>query len=234
MKPKGSLLLLGLLALCWTPAPAQVLPTSKMADGLRQALELSAQTASRQLSAPNGFLDNASIKIRMPPGTEKVERTLRDLGMGAQVDQAVASMNHAAEHAAASAAPLFLDAIRNMSITDALKILKGSDTAATAYLRQTSAVQLERAFKPVIDTSLEKTDATRYWSQVFRAYNQIPFVRQINPDLTTYVTQQAISGLFYAMGQQEAKIRKDPAARVTGLLQSVFGKAGPNTRNHLP
>lgn len=206
-------------------AHAQTFGTGKVSQGIKQALELSARAASRQLSAPNGFLDNPAVRIPMPPEARKVERTLRNLGMGSLVDQAVTSMNHAAEHAAASAAPIFVQAIRHMSIADARQILSGSDTAATAYLRKTSGWQLQQAFKPVIDSSLEKTDATRYWSQVMAAYNQIPFVRKINPDLSSYVTQQAINGLFYALGQQEAKIRKDPSAQVTGLLKSVFGPA---------
>lgn len=212
-------------------AHSQSLSSAKVSQGIRQALEWSAREASRQLSAPNGFLDNPAIKIPIPPEAQKAERTLRNLGMGSLVDQAVASMNHAAEHAAASAAPIFIQAIRHMSIADAGRILSGSDTAATAYLRKTSGWQLQQAFRPVIDTSLEKTDATRYWSQVVAAYNQIPFVRRINPDLSAYVTQQAINGLFYALGQQEAKIRKDPAAQVTGLLKSVFG---PAMRNSAP
>jgi hypothetical protein len=132
-------------------------------------------------------------------------------------------MNRAAEDAAKSAAPIFLNAIKQMSISDAWSILRGSDTAATAYLRKTTTASLTNAFKPVIDNSLEKVDATKYWNTVFTAYNKVSF-NKVNPDLSAYVTDKALYGIFYEIGQQEMQIRKDPVARTTDILKKVFGK----------
>lgn len=198
--------------------------TSEIADGLKQALEIGAQNAGNKLSAVDGYFKNAAIKILMPPEAKKVQTTLQNVGLGSLVDKAILSMNRAAEDAAKSAAPIFIDAIKKMTIADALQILHGSDTAATAYLRKATTAQLTNAFTPVIQSSLQKTDATRYWSDVFTAYNRIPFVKKINPDITAYVTQQALRGIFFSIGQEEQKIRENPEARVTDLLKKVFSK----------
>ena len=132
-------------------------------------------------------------------------------------------MNRAAEDAAKSAAPIFLNSIKQMSISDAWSILRGGDTAATAYLRKTTTASLTNAFKPVIDNSLQKVDATKYWNTVFTAYNKFSF-NKVNPDLSAYVTEKALYGIFYEIGQQEMQIRKDPVARTTDILKKVFGK----------
>jgi Protein of unknown function (DUF4197) len=206
---------------------AQQIPglgSPNIADGLKQALEIGAQNAGKKLSAVNGYFGNAAIKILMPPEASKVEKTLRSAGMGSLVDKAILSMNRAAEDAASSAAPIFINAIKQMNIGDAIQILHGSDTAATAYLRKTTTPQLTQAFRPVIDSSLQKTNATKYWSDVFAAYNKIPFTRKVNPNLSEYVTAKALDGLFYTIAQEEKNIRQNPAAQVTDLLKSVFGK----------
>jgi hypothetical protein len=199
------------------------LSTDEIAAGLKEALSVGAQNSSNKLSSVDGFFANAAIKVLMPPEAQKVESTLRKAGMGKLVDDAILSMNRAAEEASKSAAPIFVDAIKGMSIQDAVGILKGSDTAATGYLRGKTLPALTSAFSPVIQSALEKTNATKYWEAVIGAYNKIPLTSKVNPDLAGYVTQKALGGMFIQVAQEEAKIRKDPAARVTETLKKVFG-----------
>jgi hypothetical protein len=192
--------------------------------GLKEALSVGARNSANKLSAADGFFANAAIKVLMPPEAKKVETALRTAGMGKLVDNAILSMNRAAEEASKSAAPIFVNAITSMSITDALNILKGSDTAATGFLRGKTVSALTSAFRPVIDTALSKTSATSYWKTVFDAYNRLPTTfNKINPDLAGYVTEKSLSGMFFQVAQEEQKIRKDPAARVSDILKKVFG-----------
>jgi hypothetical protein len=206
-----------------TGSSSSSLSSDDIVAGLKQALTLGAQKSADRLSVVNGFLDNKAVEILMPPQAQKVEKTLRSMGMGKLVDDAIASMNHAAEDASKSAAPIFVNAIKNMTVTDGVNILKGSDTAATAYLRKSATPELIKAYTPVIDSALQKTGATKYWKDVFDTYNKIPLVSKVNPDLSSYVTQKAIDGIFYYIAQEEIQIRKDPAAQVTDLLKKVFG-----------
>ncbi len=199
------------------------LTNSEIVSGLKEALEKGAQRSSDKLSVTDGFFANAALKILMPPEAVKAEQKLRAMGMGPQVDQAILSMNRAAEDASKSAAPIFIDAVKSMNISDALNILRGSDTAATSYLRGKTVSSLTNAFRPVIETSLQKVDATKYWNTVFSAYNQLPFVSKVNPDLSAYVTEKALSGIFIQLGKEEADIRKNPLARTTDILKKVFG-----------
>jgi hypothetical protein len=203
------------------PATGQ-LSTADIAAGLKQALEVGARNSSNQLSALDGFFKNAAIKILLPQEAQKVEKTLRDLGMGSLVDKAILSLNRAAEDATKSAAPIFVDAIKTMTIQDALGILKGDDFAATNYLKTKTTTALTSAFKPVIQQSLDKVSATKYWGDVFNTYNKFA-TNKINPDLSGFVTDKAITGIFYQVSLEEQKIRKDPVARVTDLLKKVFG-----------
>lgn len=192
--------------------------------GLKEALSVGAQNGANKLSAVDGFFANAAIKVLMPPEAKKVENTLRSAGMGKLVDNAILSMNRAAEEASKSAAPIFVDAVKSMSFQDALGILKGSDTAATGYLRGKTISALTTAFRPVIESALQKTEATKYWKTAFDAYNKLPTTfNKINPDLPAYVTEKSLGGMFYQVAQEEQKIRKDPAARVTDILKKVFG-----------
>jgi len=199
------------------------LTSGDIASGLKQALQVGAQNAGKQLSSLNGYFGNQLIKILMPPEAQKVTDRLRDMGLGDKVDQAILSMNRAAEDAATKAVPIFINAITSMSIEDGINILKGNKDAATQYLKAKTTIALTAAFKPVIQQSLDKVDATKYWNDIFRTYNQIPFVSKVNPDLPAYVTDRALSGLFVTIAQEEAKIRQNPAARTTDLLQKVFG-----------
>jgi Protein of unknown function (DUF4197) len=200
------------------------LSSEDIIGGLKQALTLGAEKSADRLSAVNGFLGNKAVEILMPEQALKVEKTLRSLGMGKLVDDAIASMNHAAEDASKSAAPIFVHAIKTMTVTDGLHILQGPDTAATAYLRNSASPELTKAYMPVIDSALQKTGATKYWKDVFDTYNKLPTTfNKVDPDLSSYVTQKAINGIFYYVAQEEILIRKDPAAQVTDLLKKVFG-----------
>lgn len=198
------------------------LSTDEIAAGLKEALSVGAEKAGSSLSALNGYFGNAAIKILMPEEAQKAEQKLRAVGLGKQVDEAILSMNRAAEDAAKSAAPIFVNAIKQMSIKDAAGILKGGDFAATNYLKDKTTASLTEAFRPVIEKSLEKVDATKYWNTVFTAYNRVA-LNKINPDLTAYVTEKALTGIFYQVGQEEQQIRKDPLARSSDLLKKVFG-----------
>lgn len=191
-------------------------------SGLKEALRIGTDSSSKKLSKADGFFGDAAIKILMPAEAQKVEKTLRGVGMGSLVDKAILSMNRAAEDAASGVGNIFWNSIKQMSVTDGLQILRGGDFAATDYLKKTTTSELTEKFRPVIEASLVKTDATKYWSELFTNYNRFTF-KKINPDLTAYVTERALSGLFLNISLQEQKIRKDPAAQVTGILKSVFG-----------
>lgn len=199
------------------------LSTNDVASGLKEALAVGVQKGTTQLSSVDGFFKDAAIKILLPPEAQKVEKTLRNVGMGKLVDDAILSMNRAAEDAAKSAAPIFVNAIKGMSIQDAWGILRGSDTAATGYLRTKTTSPLTEAFRPVIEGSLAKVDATKHWNNLITAYNKIPLVSKVNPDLSSYVTEKALSGIFHQVGVEEQAIRKDPLARTSDLLKKVFG-----------
>jgi hypothetical protein len=193
------------------------------AGGIKEALEKGTGESVNLVSKANGYFSNPEIKIPFPESAKEVESKLRGLGLGSQVDQVVLSINRAAEDAAKSAQPIFIAAIKGMTINDAIQIVKGNNNAATAYLKKTTTPELRAKFSPVIKTSLDKVDATRLWTEVIQTYNQIPFVKKQNPDLTAYVTDKAIDGLFVMIAKEELKIRKDPVARTTELLKKVFG-----------
>ncbi|KYP13744.1 DUF4197 domain-containing protein [Flavihumibacter sp. CACIAM 22H1] len=196
---------------------------SQVAAGLKEALSIGAQNSTNRLSAVNGFFSNAALKILMPPEAQKVESTLRSIGLGSLVDKAIQSMNRGAEEASKSALPIFSNAIKQMTINDAMGILKGGDFAATNYFKEKTSGPLTEAFRPVIESSLQKVEATRYWNDVFSAYNKVART-PVNTDLSAYVTEKALAGIFLELSLEEQKIRKDPAARVTELLKKVFAQ----------
>lgn len=204
------------------PATTGSTNTMQIAAGLREALTIGTQNSTNRLSATNGFFSNAVLKILMPPEAQKVESTLRNVGLGSVVDKAVLAMNRGAEEAARSATPVFVNAIRSMSITDALGILRGGDFAATNYFKQKTTLALITAFRPAIGDALNKVNATKYWADVFVVYNKFSKT-PVNTDLTAYVTERAVDGIFHEVGLEEQKIRQNPAARVTELLKTVFG-----------
>ena len=201
---------------------ASNLSSDQIVSGLKEALSLGAQKSGDKLSAKDGFFKDAAVKILLPQQVRDIESKMRMLGFGKLIDKAELSMNRAAEDASKSAAPIFLSAIKKMTVTDALKILRGSDTAATAYLRRTTSPELTTAFRPIMDSSLKKADAGKYWKDVFSTYNNFSS-KPVDTDIDSYVTGKALDGLFYYVAQEEVGIRKDPAQRVTDVLKSVFG-----------
>jgi hypothetical protein len=201
------------------------LGSDEIARGLKEALTIGIKNGSEQASQKDGYFGNALIKIMLPPDVQKAEKTLRKIGLGKQVDNFMLTMNRGAEEAAKKAFPIFVDAITKITIQDAIGILRGDKNAATLYLKRTAFDGLYKEFTPVIKTSLAKTQATKYYGDIANTYNRIPLIpEKINPDLNDYVTRKAIDGLFLLVEQEEAKIRENPAARVTDLLKKVFGQ----------
>ena len=192
-------------------------------NGLKEALSVGSRNSANKASQMDGYYKNPLIRIPFPKEAERMEATLRNMGMSKQVDEFVLTLNRAAEDAAKKAAPIFLDAITHMTITDGINILHGNDDAAMQYLKTNTSVKLKEQFKPVVKTSIESVQVTKYWNPLVTTYNNIPLVQKMNPDLDEYVTQKAIDGLFTLVTQEELKIRKDPAARITDILKKVFG-----------
>lgn len=199
------------------------LTTGDVESGLRAALIKGVSEGAGEVSKVGGYLNNPKIKIPFPPEVVKVENTLRDIGMGSLVDDFVSTLNHGAEEAAKEAKPIFVSAIKQMTIADAWNILNGNNDEATQYLKRTTTSELTAKFSPVIDAALQQTGATRYYTQIVDKYNSIPFIQKVNPDLTAYATERAIDGLFVKIAEEEAKIRENPAARTSEILRKVFG-----------
>ena len=193
------------------------------ANALKETLNKGMEKGVSVLSVKDGYFANPKVKIPFPKNATKVADKLKKLGMQKQVDEVVLSINRAAEDAAKSAKSIFVDAIKKMSIKDAIGIVKGNKTAGTDYLNRNTNSALANAFKPIIKTSLEKVNATKRWESVMNTYNKIPFVEKVNPELETYVTEKAISGLFFMLAQQEIAIRENPKERTSALLKKVFG-----------
>lgn len=193
--------------------------------GIKEALEIGTSRGADLLSAKDGFLGNAAVKILFPPEAKKVENTLRSIGLGSLADNVVLSVNRAAEDAAKEAKPIFISAIKQMTIADATNILLGQQDAATSYFKRVTTDQLMEKFKPVIVNSLNKAGATKYWGEAAGKYNKIPLVKPVETDLSSYVAQKAIDGMFIQVAQEELKIRGNLGARSTPLLQKVFGYA---------
>ena len=221
------------LSLCsfdnYKPVPAtglypQIVPSNlEIGNALKQALQQGTAKSSDQLSAVNGFFGNAAVKILFPPEAQKVERTLRGMGMNKLCDNVILSLNRAAEDAVKDAKPIFIDAIKKMTIQDVSGILLGKQDAATQYFKKTTSIALAAKFKPTIKASLDKVGATKYYGTAAGEYNKLPFVKHLNPDITDYATQKTIDGLFVEIAQEELKIRQNlPSARSTPLLQKVF------------
>jgi hypothetical protein len=200
------------------------LTQQEIASGLKEALSIGATNSTGRLSLVDGFFGNAIHKIWMPAEAQQAEKALRAVGFGSTVDKAILAMNRAAEDAAKTAGSIFIDAVRQMTIQDAVGILRGGDTSATAYFRQKTTLALMNTFKPIIDRALANTNATKYWSEVFTIYNKIS-TKPVNTDLSAYVSQRAMDAIFYEIKNEEIKIRTDPVARVTDLLKKVFGSS---------
>lgn len=193
------------------------------ADGIREALVNGTGESVKTVSALNGYWGNPEIKIPFPPEASEMESKLRAIGMSKKVDEFNESMNRAAEKAATEAKPIFIAAIKGMTVKDAINIVRGANNAATVYLQNTTSPELVTKFKPIIKNSLDNVNATRYWNDLITIYNKIPLVKKMNPDLSDYVTHKAIDGLFVMIAKEELRIRKDPVARTSELLRRVFG-----------
>jgi hypothetical protein len=202
---------------------SRTLTEKDAADGIKEALINGTTQSVRLVSVADGYWGNAEIKIPFPSDAKEMETKLRAIGMGNKVDEFNVSMNRAAEKAAAEARDIFINAIKGMTVKDAVNIVRGENNAATLYLKNTISTDLTVKFQPVIKTALDNVSATRYWSDLVTAYNKIPLVKKMNPDLTAYVTGKAIDGLFIMIAKEELKIRKDPMARTSELLKKVFG-----------
>lgn len=200
------------------------LSNDEIIRGLKEALNVGSQNASSKASMVDGFFKNPAIKIPFPPEVKVVETKARQIGLGSQVDKFVLTLNRAAEEASKEAAPVFMDAIRTMTIQDGLSILNGGDNAATNYLKGRTTAELTNRFSPIVKRAVNKVELTRYWNPVITAYNKIPGVTKKNPDLDRYITEKTLEGLFRLIAEEETKIRKDPAARVSDILRKVFGK----------
>jgi hypothetical protein len=201
------------------------LTASEVGEGLKEALVKGISIGADQVSQLDGYFKNSQLKIPFPPDVKKVEDKLRQIGLGEQVDKFVMTLNRGAEDAAKEAKPIFITAIRSMTIQDAFAILKGEPDAATQYLKRTTTPQLKEKFSPVIQNSLDKVSATKYYSDLVNTYNKIPLVQKVNPDLNEYATDLAIQGLFIMIAKEEKNIRENPIARTTELLKKVFGQA---------
>ncbi len=199
------------------------LTTDDVAAGLKEALIKGVKNGTDQASALDGFYTNQDIKIPFPENAEKVAKAIKKIGMEKQVNEFVVTLNRSAEQAAKEAAPIFVDAIKGMSIDDAWDILKGDNKkAATVYLQAKTTSQLTEKMSPIIDAKLKSTNATKYYKDIIEAYNKLPFVAKQDSDLTSYATNKTLQGLFYLVGQEELKIRENPGERTSDLLKKVF------------
>jgi hypothetical protein len=220
MKKITFLLVAAFLFLMTSPVVAQ-----DMAAGLKEALAVGTGNAVQMLSKSNGYFGDAAVKILLPENMQKAAEVLKKAGYQKDVDEFVLSMNRAAEQAAPKARPIFEDAVKKMTFDDAQKIMKGNNTAATDYFKAKTSPQLTDAFKPVVSDSMNQVGATRSYKALTDRYNSmVPFGKMDSFDLDSYVTKKSLDGMFLKVGQEEAKIRTNPAARTTDLLKKVFGK----------
>ncbi|KAF2517604.1 DUF4197 domain-containing protein [Flavobacterium zhairuonense] len=190
--------------------------------GLKEALNKGITQQVSKLTAVDGFYKNEAVKILLPEELQKVDATLRKVGLGSLADDGIKMLNRAAEDAVKEATPIFVSAVKNMSFTDAKNILLGNDSAATTYLQGSTTTALYGKFNPVIKNSFAKVGADAVWTKIITKYNTIPLVKKVNPDLTDYTTNQALSGVFKMIAVEEKEIRNNISARTTPLLQKVF------------
>jgi hypothetical protein len=193
-------------------------------QGIKEALSQGATKAVLNLHKTDGFFGNDLYKVLLPPDSKKAETTLREIGLGGQVDKAILAINRGAEDAVGAAGPIFLDAVKEMTVTDALGIIRGNKDAATQYFRRKTSDDLIAAFTPPVKSSLDRTQATRYYADIANTYNRLPLsFEKVNPDLTAYVVGKAVDALFDEIAREEANIRANPVARTTEILRKVFG-----------
>lgn len=200
------------------------LTENEAGQGIKEALTKGVTNAVLNLNKTDGFFGSEVYKMFLPPDAQKIETTLRRIGMGDQVDKAILAINRGAEDAVAFAKPIFVDAIKQMTLTDALNIVKGPKDAATQYFKQKTSEKLIAAFSPSVKSSLDKVDATKYYTDIVTTYNKLPTTfNKVNPDLTSYVVGKAVDALFDQVAKEEANIRANPLARTSDILKKVFG-----------
>lgn len=192
-------------------------------DGLKEALRVGTERTSQSLSSKGGFSENALLRIPLPKELDTVTSALRTIGMGSRVDSFETMMNRAAENAAGESVDVFVSAIRSMSISDAFTILNGPENAATEFFRERTAADLKIRFTPVVNSVMDRVGVYQQYQDVVRIYNSIPLSKPVSLDLTEYITDLTLAGLFTTLAGEEKKIREDPLARTTALLQRVFG-----------
>ncbi|MBC7605633.1 MAG: DUF4197 domain-containing protein [Burkholderiales bacterium] len=202
--------------------PKSVTSPVDVAGGLKEALNRGITNQVTKLTALDGFYKNETVKILMPSELQKVDNTLRQMGMGALADEGIKALNRAAEDAVKEATPIFVSSIQSMSFKDAKLILLGNDTAATTYLKSTTSAALYSKFAPVVQKSIGKVGADQIWASLIKKYNGLPFVSKVNPDITDYVTSKAMEGVFTMIAIEEKNIRGSSVARTTDLLKKVF------------
>ena len=198
------------------------LGNAEIANGLKAALEKGISDQVSKLTKTDGFFKNDLVKILLPEELRKVDKTLRDIGLGNLADEGLKVLNRAAEDAVSEATPIFVDAVKGMTINDAKSILLGNDDAATTFLTQRTRTALYDKFNPVIQSSFEKVGADQIWNNLINRYNAIPLTNDVNPDLTDYVTQEALDGVFTMIALEEKQIRNNVSSRTTDLLRRVF------------
>ncbi|MFB3920908.1 MAG: DUF4197 domain-containing protein [Terriglobia bacterium] len=196
----------------------------KIASGLKEALQVGTENAVKSTGRPDGYFGNSAIRILLPQKLQVMEKGLRLMGRGPQVDEFVLSMNRAAEQAAPLAKPIFIEALRQMTFEDARKILKGGDTAATDYFKVKTSEKLTVAFAPVVEKAMADVGVNRQYNSLMGIASALPFGKPGALDINRYVVAKSLDGLFFVLGQEETKIRKNPAAQITPLLKQVFGK----------
>ena len=201
------------------------LTDDKVVSGLKEALRVGTGKAVAATGRPDGFLKNAAIKILLPEKLRTAGKTLRMVGMGSQVDALEVGMNRAAEQATPQAKQIFLNAVTRMTFSDARQILTGGDTAATEYFKNQSSADLTKAFAPIVHQAMENVGVVRQYNKLMKNPLAAPIARDKSFNLDDYVVGKTMDGLFYTLGQEETKIRKDPAAQTTAILKEVFGGA---------
>ena len=225
-------LFFGVLSFAEAQVRLPLLPTSKgdsltqaeAGEGIKEALNQGVANSVLNLGKTNGFFGSAHYKMLLPPEFAKAEKVLRNAGLGKEVDKAILAINRGAEEAVLLSRPIFVAAIKGMTLTDALNIVRGNDRAATDYFQKKTTDSLKVIFTPSVKTSLDKTEATRYYTDIVNTYNKLPATfKKLNPDLTGYVVEKSMAALFDQIAQQESLIRKDPAAQTSMLLKKVFG-----------
>ena len=204
------------------PQAGSILSTADIAAGLREALDNGIDKQVTKLTAVDGFYKNQLVKILLPPELQKVDKTLRDIGLSNLADEGLKMMNRAAEDAVKEATPIFVSAVKNITFTDAKNILMGNDEAATSYLRKSTTSQLYAKFNPIIKTSFSKVGADKVWKNIITKYNTVPLVQKVNPDLTDYVTNEALDGVYKMIAVEEKDIRTNINTRTSVLLKKVF------------